>query len=512
MKIKYIIVSACLILAFGSCKKTWLDVNTNPNALLSSTPDYTFTAAVNRTASTLGPNELGSYWSGQWTQSNTYIISNTIFTYQFNNTNFNYWDGYFDILEDLEYSIKGADALPAGSPVKYFGGAARVLKAYVTQMLVDLYGNIPYKESLKGLNNLTPAFDDQKAVYEDLIKTLDTAITVLKANPLISLYAGSDIVFGGSVSTAATRWVQFANTLKLRILIRQSRIPGRDAYITTEINKAAATTEGFLPNGVDVGANPGFVASTGKQNPFYENWGYNAAGGAQALARYPRPTAFLFTSLVATDDTFRLKRLAWPNGGEGVKAELLSNYTFVPFGIASGYLAASSAYIGSSQIKKGEFSRPMILMTNAESQFLLAEAKQRYGATITPPNTAQAYYEQGVRESFRITGTTTVNPTAATTLLTSGKDLADWAASPDKLKAIWMQKWLAMVNYSGLEAWSEYRRTAFPVTPPSASTAANAPRPVRLLYPSSEVAANGANVSAQGTIDVFTSRLFWDVD
>jgi hypothetical protein len=151
-------------------------------------------------------------------------------------------------------------------------------------------------------------------------------------------------------------------------------------------------------------------------------------------------------------------------------------------------------------------------MTNAESQFLLAEAKQRYGATITPPNTAQAYYEQGVRESFRITGTTTVNPTAATTLLTSGKDLADWAASPDKLKAIWMQKWLAMVNYSGLEAWSEYRRTAFPVTPPSASTAANAPRPVRLLYPSSEVAANGANVSAQGTIDVFTSRLFWDVD
>jgi hypothetical protein len=198
-------------------------------------------------------------------------------------------------------------------------------------MLVDLYGNIPYKESLKGLNNLTPAFDDQKAVYEDLIKTLDTAITVLKANPLISLYAGSDIVFGGSVSTAATRWVQFANTLKLRILIRQSRIPGRDAYITTEINKAAATTEGFLPNGVDVGANPGFVASTGKQNPFYENWGYNAAGGAQALARYPRPTAFLFTSLVATDDTFRLKRLAWPNGGEGVKAELLSKFCIYRF-------------------------------------------------------------------------------------------------------------------------------------------------------------------------------------
>jgi hypothetical protein len=509
MKLKYIILAACVVIAGASCKRTWLDVNKNPNALPSSTPDYTFAAAANRTAATLGPNETGSYWSGQWTQSNTYIISNPIFAYQFTNSNFNYWDGYYDILEDLQYSINGADA----SGPAYFGGTARVLKAYIYQMLVDMYGNIPFTEALKGTANLAPAYDDQKAVYENLIKVLDTAITVLKANPLAAAYQGSDIVFGSSTATAATRWIQFANTLKLRILIRQSRVAGRDAYIIAEINKAAATTEGFLPNGVDVGSNPGYVASTGKQNPFYENWGYNAAGGAQAIARYPRPTKFLYDVLVERNDTFRLKRLAWPNGGEGVLPELLSNYTFVPFGIASGYLAAQSAYIGPSQIKKGEFSRPMILMTNAEMQFLLAEAKQRYGASVTLPGTPQSYYEQGVRESFRITGTTTAyGADKATTLLTSGKLNADWTASPDKLQAIWMQKWLALVNYSGFEAWSEYRRTGFPVTPPSASTAANAPRPVRFFYPQSETAANGANVTAQGTIDVFATRLFWDVD
>jgi len=150
----------------------------------------------------------------------------------------------------------------------------------------------------------------------------------------------------------------------------------------------------------------------------------------------------------------------------------------------------------------------MILMTNAESQFLLAEAKQRYPG-VTLPLTAQAYYEQGVKEAFRITGTAA---SAATTLLTSGIDLSDWTASPDKLKAIWMQKWLALTNYSGLESWSEYRKNNFPVTPASASTAANAPRPVRLFYPSGEVASNGENIKAQGTIDVFATRLFWDVD
>ena len=509
MKLKNIIITAVgFAFAFTSCNKDWLNVNTNPNALPSSTPDYTFAAGANRVAATLGPNELGEYWSGHWTQSSTYILSNTIFAYQFNNPNFDYYNGYFDILKDLDYAKEGATG-----PLSYFGGTSRVLKAYVTQILVDLYGNVPYTDALKGTASLAPKFDDQKAIYEDLIKVLDTAITILKANPLVSAYAGSDIVFGSGVSTAATRWIQFANSLKLRILIRQSRITGRDAYIIAEINKAAATTEGFLPNGVDVTVNPGYVASSGKMNPFYETWGYNAAGGAQALARYPRPTTYLFNTLIATNDTFRMKRIAYPKGGQGVNPEIISNYVGVPFGVSSGYLSQNTSYIGPSQIVKGEFNRPMVLMTNAESQFLLAEAKQRYGAGVTLPLTAQQYYEQGVKESFRITGTTaTYGAAAATTLLTSGFDLADWTASPDKLKAIWMQKWIALTNYSGLEAWSEYRRTNFPNTPSSAATAANAPRPVRLFYPQAELASNGENVTAQGAIDVFTTRLFWDVD
>jgi len=505
---KFLIIPACLLFALFSCQKDWLDVNTNPNALPSSTPDYTFAAGANRIASNLGPNELGEYWSGHWTQSSTYILSPTIFKYEFNNTNFDYWSGYYDILQDLDYAAKGATGTLA-----YFGGTARILKAYTYQIMVDLYGNIPYTDALKGSSSLAPKFDDQKAIYEDLIKVLDTAITILKANPLPPNATGSDIVFGsGGASTAATKWIQFANSLKLRILIRQSRMTGRDAYITAEINKAAATTEGFLPNGLDVTANPGYVASAGKLNPFYENWGYNASGGAQAIARYPRPTEFLFTTLKAANDTFRMKRLAYPNGGEGALPEIITNYLGVPFGVSSGYLSQNTSYIGPSQIKKGDFARPMLLMTNAESQFLLAEAKQRY-AGVTLPSTAQAYYEQGVKEAFRLTGTTTAyGAAAATTLLTSGKDLSDWTASPDKLKAIWMQKWLALTNYSGLEAWNEYRKNNFPVTPASASTAANAPRPVRLFYPSGEVASNGENVKAQGTIDVFATRLFWDVD
>ncbi|MDB5252572.1 MAG: hypothetical protein JWP27_1741 [Flaviaesturariibacter sp.] len=503
MKYKFLMCMALVAVIATSCKKTWLDVNTNPNQLPTSTPDFVFTSGVARTVAFLTPNELGSYWSGQWTQSNTYIIAPERFQGQFNNTNFNFWDTWYDIMEDFQFVINNADA----KAEPFFKGPARIMKSYVMQMVVDSYGDAPYFEAFKGSDVLAPKFDNQKLIYEDLIKVLDTAITELRANPAPTAQKASDIVFGGNT----TSWIRFANSLKMRILIRQSRITGRDAYIIAEINKAAATAEGFLAAGQDVTANPGYVASAGKLNPFYENWGYNAAGGAQALGRFPRPTTFLFTSLISTDDTFRLKRLAYPKGGElAGNAEIVSNYVGVPYGASSGYLAQNTSFLGPSVIKRGEFNRPMYIMLAAESFFLLSEAKQRYGAAVTLPLTAQTYYETGVKESFRTTGATAAyGAAAANTLLTSGKDLADWTASPDKLKAIWMQKWIALTNFSGFEAWSEYRRTNFPPIPASASAPAGTQPAVRLFYPSTE---EGSNPNVPTGINVFTGRLFWDVD
>jgi len=508
MKLKNIIVAGLIALVFMGCKKSYIDINTNPNALASSTPDYVFTAALNRAAAVISPNETGEYWSGHWTQSTTYAYSATTFSYQFNNTNFNFWDTWYDILEDFQYAIDNADA--KGIPA--FKGPAKVMKAYLFQEIVDCYGNAPYSDAFKGASSIAPKFADQKSIYDSLIVLLDGAITDLKANAFTGAYGSADIAFKGNT----TSWVRFANSLKLRILIRQSRVSGRSTYIMTEINKAAATTEGFLPSGTDVRVNPGFAASTGQTNPIYNNWGYTPTGTVLALARYPRPTTFLFNSMIATNDTFRLKRLAYAKGGEnpnnsGVStaAEILSNYVGVPYGSASGYLAQNTSYIGPSFITKAGFAKDIYLMTAAESFFCLAEAKQLYGAGVTLTGTAQSYYEQGVKEAFRVTGTT-ADP--ATTILVNGKDLSDWSASPDKLKAIWFQKWLALTNFSGLEAWCDFRRTNYPVLPASVGAPVNQPLPLRLFYPNTELATNGTNVTAQGTIDVFTTRIFWDVD
>lgn len=509
MKFKLFSLIALAALAGTGCKKTFLDVNTNPNSLPTATPAFVLTNALNTsTANLINANETGSYWSGQWTQSSSYILQTTHFSYQFTNGDFNYWDGIYDNLSDYEYVISNADA----NDQKYFKGPAKVMKAYMYQALVDMYGNIPFSDALKGVGSLAPKFDDQKVVYEGLITLLDEAIADLKANAFASAFTSADIVFKGNT----TRWAQFANSLKLRILMHQAKIAGRSAYITTEINKIITEGSGFI-TGAEVGSGGStfYVATTGKLNPMYERWAYSAAGATQALARFPRPTKFLFDVLIAANDTFRLKRLAYARGGEGTTpgvsaaAETLSNYVGVPFGVASGFTAPASSYIGPSLFVKGEFNRPFTLMTAAEVQFLLAEAKNRYGASVNLSGTDQSYYEEGVKQSFRLLGVASA-ATQANTLLTSGIADADWAASTDKLKAIAIQKWIALTNFSGLEAWTEFRRTNLPVTP-QAATVTNTNRPLRLFYPASESGSN-ANVAAQGTIDVFTTKLFWDVD
>jgi hypothetical protein len=512
MKLRNITIAALLgVTVLTGCKKTWLDVNTNPNTLPSSTPNYVFTNALSRMSTGSGnllSNETGEYYSGHWTQSNSYILSAPTFSYLYTNTDFNYWDGWYDLLNDFNYADEQGKLI---DEYKYISGPAKVMKALIFQQVVDAYGSAPFSDALKGGESLTPAFDDQKDIYKGLITLLDAAIADLKANPFPGAGAASDIAFAGNT----TRWIQLANTLKMRVLIRQSRVAGMETYIVTEINKAAASPEGFLTAN-NMGVNPGFLASTGKTNPYYDRWGYNASGAVQSLGRYPRPTKFLIDFYKSSGDTVRMKKAFYAIGGENgnnpgvsVRPEINSNYAGVPFGIGSGYSATTVSPIGPSMITKGQFARPYMIITAAEGNFLLAEAKQRYGAQVNLPKTAQEYYEEGVKQSFSLVGAAA---SAATALLTNGQDLTDWAASPDKLKAIWMQKWIALTNYNGFESWAEYRRTGFPVTPQSASVpAGSTDRPVRLLYPQTEVGSN-SNVPAQPQGDKFSARIFWDVD
>src|SRR6516164_4837762 len=117
MKIRMILILTAGIMVASGCKKTWLDVNTSPNDLPTATSNYVFTNAENTSAYNYWgdngtgqrSNELGAYWSGQWTQSSSYILVTNIFGYLFTNGDFNYWDDMYNNLADYQYVINNAE-------------------------------------------------------------------------------------------------------------------------------------------------------------------------------------------------------------------------------------------------------------------------------------------------------------------------------------------------------------------------------------------------------------------
>jgi len=116
-------------------------------------------------------------------------------------------------------------------------------------------------------------------------------------------------------------------------------------------------------------------------------------------------------------------------------------------------------------------------------------------------------YEAGITASFEDLGLTAAQ---ATTYYSQGLANVGWATSADKEQAIITQKWIALNGYFNFEGYNEYRRTGFPALPSSLDPAAISPTlPTRIPYPQSELTTNAGNLSKEGTLNYFSSKIFW---
>ncbi|MBL7650430.1 MAG: SusD/RagB family nutrient-binding outer membrane lipoprotein, partial [Candidatus Hydrogenedentes bacterium] len=79
------------------------------------------------------------------------------------------------------------------------------------------------------------------------------------------------------------------------------------------------------------------------------------------------------------------------------------------------------------------------------------------------------------------------------------------------IEQIITQKWISMVNFQGLEAHVERKRTGFPdffETPPGNVTSGLYPQ--RLPYPSAEIDNNRDELNAVGGQKQVTERVWWN--
>ncbi len=529
--IKILFLSAIVALvSFTSCKK-FVDVNNDPNNNQTTRADYVMSGALGTTfRNQVGTNAniIPGTWTGVYAHSTSFTGGGNEKTYEYTPADFNAFSGMFDNLADYNYVIKNADK----DGHSYWKDPANVMQCYVYQQLVDLYGNVPYETAFQGSNNITPAYKDQKLIYEDLIVRLDAAMDKMNTAiwPTDPLFTAQDVLFGLNKA----KWMQFANTLKLRILMRQSFMGGaRDAYIQT--NALSRASYGFLTENVLV--SPGYTNIAGKLNPFYSGFGYNEIGAVQSNYQYRKMNAVLINFLKNSGgaDTFRLQSLAYPIGSAFNNSTTsvpstasittgpatVGSYIGVSFGAGSGFATDQSSPMGPFIIQFGSSTRPGMLMLAAESYFLQAEYAQKFGVSVSG-NTAENLYKAGITAHFR----TCAAPSTPGNIANAGDAFAtryfnratnnvNFTLSTDKIKAILLQKWISLTHVNGLEQWSEYRKasgTTSAGVPGSVKTVASTtnPEPVRYLYPQGEFDNNANNVP-QG-INRFTSKIFWDVN
>lgn len=429
-KLTIIIISVVFFLT--SCEN-FLDINVNPNNPTDVSDELLLTSSIAAVTNVYAADWgiIGSFWAQHWAQNNTSSQYKIYESYALSsNTNAierSYQAMFVDGLSDNEIFLKKvAEAENWGA---YLMGA--VIKAYGFQYIVDLYGNAPYSEAFLGAEKLNPVIDKGENIYKEIYTLLNDAQKKDLTSFVPELYEANDIIFHGHIDD----WQAFANSLKLRILLRQ--YDANSSFAKTEISKMIADFEAekihFLDKDVTV---DNFEDADSKSNPVYES------DQRQLNTTNNLKACVTLTSFLEVNGDSRIEILFRPVAGK--------YYGLVP----GSYNVPSTEFEAPNLIASPRITptMPVHWMTFAESEFLLAEAYLRLGNA----DKAKAYYESGVQESF-------IRMDAE-----PGTVLEDGYAFPAsgfqaQLKSIIMQKWVdAAEGGRGIEAHIERVRTGYP--------------------------------------------------
>src|SRR6187401_2972554 len=148
MKKKIIYIAMAMIgFSIMGCKKTFLDINQNPNNATESsiTPDLALAAQLAGSAARNAASyDFLNRWMGYWSASGSYSPSTVEWSYNITN------DSYSGIWNNAYYAVgqyKSIEAKAADLDLKFYQGIAQIMEAYEVSTLVDIYGDVPYSEA-----------------------------------------------------------------------------------------------------------------------------------------------------------------------------------------------------------------------------------------------------------------------------------------------------------------------------------------------------------------------------
>ncbi|WP_031426457.1 SusD/RagB family nutrient-binding outer membrane lipoprotein [Flavimarina sp. Hel_I_48] len=481
MKTIYLFLFGLLCLMGVSCTTNFDELNENPNSPPEVDPQYLLTnvITVEANANTYDQGFLLADYLAQFSAS---VEFERIDRYEMG-SNSAYWDQIFLLLTDL----KSMENL-AGYNEAY-GAVGDILKSFLFSQLTDMWGDVPYTEALEAKDGkFTPKYDNQESIYTapetGILAVLQrSAVTLQNTNTSIA----GDVMFNNDLG----KWTRFANSLRLRYLLRISN------RLTDFSEMQALADSGMLIESNEQNAVVPYLSAAPNQFPFF-----TAALGAYGEHRMTKTVdsvlklwndpriSILYkpTQLSVTNGNPQFKGLLNGQNRETISEKDVNLNDISLFG---------SIYRDVPDGVNGQY------MQYAEVQFILAEAAARgYIA-----GNAQTYYQNAIAGNFNYYGTKVPDGyfEQEAVALTGNRD--------NDLVKILTQKWLSLIT-NGHEAWFNIRRTGIPALKPGPDNLNDGRYPARYLYPESEQATNSANyqeaVKRMGGDDI-NSKVWWEI-
>ncbi|MEM7106316.1 MAG: SusD/RagB family nutrient-binding outer membrane lipoprotein [Bacteroidota bacterium] len=240
---KYCLVAVLSLSAFQSCELAELNVDpTRPAdvALNLMMPEAITSSVFNQYSnpariSGLVIQQFRGFDAQQVAYSDNYSIPEITFN--------NYWRTglYAGSLKTCQRILD--KAIEGGNP--HYQGIAKILMADGFGTAASYFGDIPFSEALKGIDDLKPAYDTQQAVYAGVQTLLDEAIALLNQPASAAPPTNDDLIFGGD----AAKWIATANALKARYYMHtQKRDAGAAGNALTLIQNSAFQSAADQPN------------------------------------------------------------------------------------------------------------------------------------------------------------------------------------------------------------------------------------------------------------------------
>lgn len=503
-----IIIALTLLFQMTSCLDL-NEMNVSPNSPVNVSSNYILTYVLTTTAKTykaLGDHKTGVAGAMQYNQMGTNDAAPEVNQYLWTAGS---WAGFYDLLRNV--AIIHEKSISENN--KFFEAISLTLRAFLYGTLTDLFGDVPYSESMQAAQGIYfSKYDDQKNIYKGVLADLKNAESIL-GDPGISNYKispAADVMYSGD----PVKWRKFVNALRLRYSMRlinkKTEMSAIGVDIVAEFNSAssqafASTNDDAVVNYLGTTANnsaKGGLLNT--SNPEYQTkpcktmvdklktlndprlhrwaipvqtkWDFNIStttvvtvknwfGETFSVTFMPTTNTSLDTSLyIGLPPNISIMDAAVYNKGAGPAFSLPEKSPYISY-LHSRFRANSDPYI------------KMDLMMYSEVEFLLAEAAQRGGFSISDPET---HYKNGIVASLKRWGITDgANGFNFNTYYSNPK--VSYSGASNALERIIGQKWISL--WLNVESWFDYRRTGYPVLIVGPVTQYGAALPLRFMYP-----------------------------